>query len=252
MFSVKHTCVAVLGALCTTVGATSYQEDFEDGIADYWKPQVKSQWKVIQDNTNNFYYRAKSNTVFSGGMVTTFGAQNFSTLDYSVSLRNLNGGRYATYIIFRATKDFMSTSANGGIYTGSGYAFGFLCVNKVPSFYFFKMQNDVNSLITTWTPILLGTSCGDTHYYRAVAVGKKINLYINQSLVYSYADTTPIKSGRVGLLAYSRTDSITTHSFDEIHVTDTASISSERIYSNNPRFALPRSTEQIDHEGVKQ
>lgn len=207
-----------------SASATNYVEDFNDGLAQDWQPQVRSQWSVGGDSpSQELVYRASAKPSFSGGMVTTLSNQKYSNLEYSADIRKISGGNYATYIIFRASKDFMSTSAGVGIYKGSGYAFGFHCVNNTtPSFFIYKMQNDVNTKIIGWVPmpVEVQKGCTDYYNYKVQASGKLLHFYINDVLVYSYKDPTPVRSGRIGLLGYSRTESVTQHAFDNLRVTD--------------------------------
>jgi len=201
-----------------TGSAESYKENFEDGLAQLWEPQVAAQrWRVI--GSLGHKYKARASARFNGNMVSTYGGAEYANFNYSVSLRNK--GVYASYMIFRATPDF-SQQRSQRPQSGSGYAFGIddhACVSGgLGKYYIYKMENGSFSTIKDWTESPYIKCDKQWNRLRVRAIGDTLKFFINGKLVYEFTDNAALLSGRIGLLGYSYTATPTRHYFDNIVV----------------------------------
>jgi len=200
-----------------------YSEDFESGTAQNWMPQNSSEWSVVKNNkTFKHYYRSYSRTPasYSNSMVSVHNNQ-YTDFIYSASLRNTD--TFATYIIFRATSNFTVNSATGN--RGSGYAFGIdadTC-GALGSFYIYKLTDGILETIMPWTNAP-SIKCDKLwNKLKVVVQGEVLKFFINGEIVYKYTDSSPIQSGMIGVLGYTRDTANTKHYFDNISVSSTSS-----------------------------
>jgi hypothetical protein len=219
--------LAILGTIGNFAHAqTVYSENFDTGVAQLWEPQKLTQWTVSQKTTTNYVYQAKSSKKFNGGIISTYSGSTYKNPDYSVSLRSTTS--YATYLLLRATANFYEDW--NGITKGSGYAIGISCGNGVGYYYIFVTKDSTTTTIQSWTEssaiICDTTSSGlDWNRLRVKANKDNFKIYINNTLIHTFTDSTITRSGRIGLLGYSTTTTPTTHYFDKVQVSTNASTS---------------------------
>jgi hypothetical protein len=164
-------------------------------------------------------------------MVSTYGGATWGDFVFQADVKQVKKGKYgyASYIIFRATPDFVAHS--GGVKRdsrGSGYAFGVDDGNAISSGPCFCVYKIHNGKLTTLTPGIwrrgISNNISGWNTLKVEAQGNLLKFYLNNMTtpVWTYTDNTgPILSGRIGLLGYTDRFSNTTHYFDNVAVIGT-------------------------------
>ena len=173
----------------------SYLEDFNDGLAQDWVPDIPADWQVVSGE-----YRAQSS---DGWMFSRYAGREWADLAVQMSCRRTGDTGNSAAVVLRATPDFDDSVGSGYVFqiTTSGY------------YGVWKQVGGSFSWLQSWT-ISPAVSAG-TNVLAAVAQGSLLSFYVNGTLVWSGTDTA-LASGRIGLGGYSGSSYLATHYFDNV------------------------------------
>lgn len=201
-----HASEALRLAGLSLVPAADVAADFEDGLADGWRPASAGEWTV-----QNGEFRASS-SVPDSRMQATYTKRTWADASIRLSLRRTGSPFIAAGVAFRASEDFDWAAGTGSAclaaLSGSG------------SFYLARVDGDQFTFIQPWsTSKSLKVLTGTNDIVVNVA-GPDIGLYLNGQLAWAGRDTTISGTGRVALLAYSNPPGTqdATHYFDNIQI----------------------------------
>ncbi len=197
-----------------------YVEDFDDGLAQGWVPDIAANWQVVGGE-----YRAQ--TASDDFMTSCYGGQEWADLTVQMSCRRSGYVGSSAAVGLRATADFDDA-------VGSGYVFQ---VSGDGSYAVWKQVGGVWSWLQSWTTSP-AVSTG-TNVLAAVAQGSVLRFYINGTLVWTGTDTS-LASGRIGLMGYSSVSGATTHYFDNVIVSEplaTGTVSAQQQWYNQQAVA---------------
>ena len=225
------------GVLVSDLSFGSYVENFNDGLAQDWMPDLPANWQVLAGE-----YRAA--TAADDFMVSRYVGSTWSDVSVQCSSRREGSTFTSAGILLRGTDGFDEEA-------GSGYIFQ---ISTAGSYGIWKQMNGTFSWLQSWTTSAAISS--GTNVMTASAIGTNLRFYINGTLVWSGTDTS-LTSGRVGLLGYSGPGDVATHYFDNVAVSESAptvaKLSPRQQYYNdhplggsNARLAPPGSTKAPD------
>lgn len=182
-----------------------YCEDFDDGLAQGWQPDLSQNWRVL-----NGEYRAQS--AQQNLMVSTYGGRVWSNVEVQVSCRRDGALANSAGVVLRASAGF-----DHGV--GSAYVFQLSRFNGRPyyggSYGVWKQVNGSAQWLQPWT--YTAAIAPGVNVMRAVAQGTTLAFYINGALVWTGNDYS-LSSGRIGLLGYTgQGDFQCTHYYDDVH-----------------------------------
>ena len=184
-----------------------YEENFDDGLAQDWHADIDAHWSVIAGT-----YRAYDPVPgYSESMVATYAGKEFGNFSYEISMRCDESTGSPHYMLFRASPDFETYPVS----TGSAYGFGV----TTGSFYIFKQVNGVLTTLVSWTSSSYINPTTTWNVLKIVAIGSNLQFFINGHLVQTLTDTSLV-SGRIGLLGYTGSSSVTHQYFDNITAGD--------------------------------
>ena len=177
--------------------ADQYAEDFNDGLAQGWVPDIPADWQVVSGE-----YRAQS---IDGFMFSRYAGQEWADLTVQMSCRRTGQPGNSAAVVLRATPDFDDS-------VGSGYVFQ---ITTSGSYGVWKQVGGASSWLQSWTtsPAISAS----TNVLAAVAQGSLLSFYVNGILIWSGTDTA-LASGRIGLGGYSDASFVATHYFDNVIV----------------------------------
>ncbi|MCX6927225.1 MAG: M4 family metallopeptidase, partial [Verrucomicrobia bacterium] len=181
-----------------SVAGGAYIEDFNDGLAQGWLPDIAANWQVV-----NGEYRAQTSS--DDFMTSRYDAQEWSDLTVQMTCWRSGSPNNSAAVVVRATADFDDS-------IGSGYVFQ---ISAAGSYGVWKLVNGAWSWLQAWTTS--PTINTDTNVLAAVAEGNLLRFYINGTLVWTGIDTDLV-SGRIGLMGYSSSSEAATHFFDNVIV----------------------------------
>ena len=178
--------------------ASTYAEDFNDGLAQDWVPDIPANWQVVSGE-----YRAQSSS--DDFMTSRYAGQEWADLTVQMSCRRTGDAGNSASVALRATADFDASVGSGYVFqiTTSGY------------YGVWKQVGGAFIWLQSWTTSP-AVSAGN-NVLAAVAQGSRLSFYINGTLVWSGIDTA-LTSGRIGLMGYSSVSYPTTHYFDNVIV----------------------------------
>ncbi|MCE5228582.1 S8 family serine peptidase [bacterium] len=201
-------------------------EDFNDGLAQGWTPEVPSQWEVIDNK-----YRAQAGTGLR--VQSIYSDQTWTDCSAQVTMTRTGYMSSAQDLVVRASSDF---SWRDG--TGSGYGLG---ISGDGSYYVIKWVSGSYTFLKDWTSSSYLQTGGAANVMRMVVQGTSIKVYANGNLLWSGTDSSVPGPGRVGVLGYTGSESATIHYFDDVLVesgaTATGAISPEQAAYNRQSYA---------------
>ena len=219
---------AAYGVLVSDVTFGSYVENFDDGLAQNWVPDVAANWQVVAGE-----YQAS--TAADDFMVSRYLGDSWGNVSIQAGFRRTGSADASAGLLIRGSDDF-----DDGV--GSGYVFQ---IAVSGSYAIWKQVNGSWSWLQSWT-----TSSAILTGANVLAVegrGANLAFYINGTLVWSGSDSSLV-SGRIGLLGYSSPTAVATHYFDNVSVGDpgpslTRVGSQQQYYNKHPLGGTdPRTT----------
>ncbi|HOW69423.1 MAG TPA: S8 family serine peptidase [Phycisphaerae bacterium] len=188
------------------VPAADVAEDFENPLADDWRPVEPDQWTVQAGAL-----RALSTTSGSR-MQATYGRRTWQDASIRLSLWRTGSPFVAAGLALRASENF-----NWAAGTGSAYLVG---LSGMGSFYVARVVGEEFTFLQPWSsfnPQKILTGANDVV---VSLVGPDIDVYINGQLAWAGRDPTITGPGQIALLAYSDPPGTqdATHYFDSVQV----------------------------------
>jgi hypothetical protein len=173
--------------VAVSVGAGGDCEDFDDGVADDWVDDGSGLWSVQMVTPSDGEYVMGPGTGIYNFRYSVYDAEVYTDFTAEVEVSRVAGSLAANNaLVFRSD----GTLANS-------YVFGIAL--DPASYLFFKNVGGVFTAIDGWTPSsAINTGLGAWNTLKAVCSGSNITLYINDTLIGTYADTS-LSSGKVGV-----------------------------------------------------
>lgn len=192
-----------------------YFEDFNDGLAQGWRPRWAADWAVV-----NGEYRAAAGT--NGAiMQATYTNVVWRDLIAEAAIRRTGGTNSSSVLALRASPGFTWLgSTNLGL--GSAYLVG---INAAGDYYVGYFNNSAPFVfIQGWTRSSYLNTDTTANVVRVTLSGASIQVSFNGQLAFSRTDATIPGEGRFALMGYSGDGGTveTVHFFDNITVTDTS------------------------------
>ncbi len=187
------------------VGAgTFYQEDFNDGLAQDWQPDVAAYWQVLTGE-----YSASAGTT-GMAMQSRYIGDTWADCSVEAAMRLAGDSGVARGIVLRATPDFRWRTD-----TGSAYLFG---LNADGYYYVGKFVSGSWSFLQDWTPSPFLNSGTASNVVKASIEGSTIKVLFNGNLAWSGTDTSIVGPGNVMLMGYSGEWMQAIHYFDDVSI----------------------------------
>jgi hypothetical protein len=183
-----------------------YEENFDDGKADFWKEDETDSWSVSSGQ-----YRAyKANPDINLEDVTAYySGTEFGDGTYEVDFPSTSVGPMAQYLGIKSSPDY--DYANG-IFKGSGIFFG---IDKDSRSYFiFLVYDGVYHEKKDWTKSNYINETGNNRM-KIVSNGSNYYFYINGSSIYSFQDSS-FSKGYFRLFGCTKSSMKSTHFFDNV------------------------------------
>lgn len=185
----------------------TYTEDFQDGTAQQW--ETDGYWS-INASKPNFTYEVYNKT--ASPSKSTYLGETFGDFKYTAWIKSVSGAMPA-YLLFRASSNFSTSSSEPTAY---GYGFG---INpKASTFYIFRTSGGSTKGIAKWVASDSINGASAWNKLSVYAVGANLKFYVNDELVYTYMDASPIPSGLVGLMVAPSPSQKSVVQFDKISV----------------------------------
>ena len=173
--------------VAVTIGAAGGEcEDFDDGVADDWVDDGSGLWSVQMVTPSDGEYVMGPGTGIVDFRYSVYDAEVYTDFTAEVEVSRVAGGLDTNNaMVFRSDGTFANAYVFG--ITQSGY------------YLFFKNVGGVFTAIDGWvTSAAINTGLGAWNTLKAVCSGSNISLYINDTLIGSYTDTS-LSSGKVGV-----------------------------------------------------
>lgn len=213
--------VPVEANLSWTGADTFYFEDFADGLAQDWQPDIPAYWQVLAGE-----YRASAGTTGTS-MQSRYVGNTWADCSVKATIRSTGENTVARGVVLRGSPDF-SWHAD----TGSAYLFG---LDATGYYYVGKFVSGIWSFVQFWTesPYLnVGTA---TNVVEASVEGSTIKILLNGNLAWSGTDTSVAGPGSVLLMGYTGSDNQAIHYFDDVSIgqpVSSGSVSSAQQWYN--------------------
>ncbi|MBN2020454.1 MAG: S8 family serine peptidase [Sedimentisphaerales bacterium] len=183
-----------------------YFEDFNDGLAQDWQPLVPSYWDVVSGE-----YRAMVGAA-EVVLQSLYSGQLWQDCSAQVTMRRTGYLGSMAGLVVRASDDF---SYPGRL--GSGYGVG---ISGNQHYWVGKWISGSFAFLTNGWVYSAHLNAGEVSNVVMFNIdGSSIDVYFNGNLAWSGTDGSIIAEGRIGLLGYSGSTSLTTHYFDNVLVT---------------------------------
>ena len=213
---------ATYGLAINDISFGQFVEDFNDGLAQDWVETTDPYWSVVTGE-----YRAQAGLT-AVVMQSVYTGQRWQDCAAQVVARRTGYISSMAGLAIRASDDFSYVTEMGSAYCVGISGDGYYWVGKFVSGSFTFLQS--------WTASSLLNQGAMTNTVLASVQGSNLRVYLNGSLAWSGTDTSIPGEGRVGLLAYSGSDSETIHYFDNVTVaepiTSIGAINSQQQYYN--------------------
>ena len=188
---------------------TGYLEDFSDGLAQDWLAAVPANWSVVAGE-----YRAAAGTT-DVLMQSFYTGQTWQDCTAEVVMSRTGEEYSAAVLVVRASDDFDWRDPM----TGSGYMIG---ISNNGDYYVAKVVSGTLTWLQEWAASPYLNTGATPNTVQAAVQGSAIEVRFNGNLAWSGSDTGIPGAGRVGLLAYSGSESETISYFDDVCVTSGA------------------------------
>jgi len=191
----------------------SYQEDFEDNLAQGWVPRVRAgggqEWRV-----ENGRYLAGPSDLTTGVMESSYSLQTFRDVVVEATIEHTGWDSSFAYIAIRG-----KPTGSNSLTSGTAYLFGITGNNGFTAFRI--VNGNVQSILaTSLSPAV--TTPPFSNRVRVEATGPVLLFYVNGYYVGGVVDTAISGPGRVGFVVSSvaSTDGLfkPAYAFDDIRV----------------------------------
>jgi hypothetical protein len=188
--------------LISGLGFGFYSEDFNDGLAQNWTPNLAVYWAAT-----NGEYRAQSASL-DRLMQSTYQGEKWSDCSVRFKIRRTGSGDNAGVIALRATDTFSWSAGKGAAYMIGTAGYGYYYVGKYVDGSF--------SMIQSWSvsPYLDNSE----NVIEVRIQGNQISVLFNDEPVFAGTDDSIPGPGRISLMGYSGYVNKTAYYFDDVNV----------------------------------
>jgi hypothetical protein len=212
-FKIKISCPGVTesGGVGPPFDLLGFKEDFADNAADFWLPDNATSW-----NTAGGYLSGSKTTEWAGGTIYDF---IYSETSYTVESRM----RWSEFSGSSTSAPLFIMLGTWKSFTGnSGYLIGYTMDGKV-SIYALANFSLVEPPVEPPTPLYsascaaVNTGVGNWNTLKVVRNGSTYTIYINDTMVYAFVDST--YNPRCLVLGFIGSGAKTSCDFDYVYMT---------------------------------